>query len=435
MRQLVGRIIRTMVSIYRRLPAPLREAVGGRLRTFYAERLVSAISVPSAVPTDKLDNSLPWGVGLFGYFEAESGVGESVRSALRALRAVGIPVVPINVRAGAFANRDQAIAVSTDRVNPHLINLLHLNADQTILLPNLVDERNLKGRYSIGYWAWELAEFPNSWSAAFGALNEIWVPSNFVRDSLRAKTEKPVFVIPHAIKAPAVDGAAARAKLGIPPNAFMFLCAFDYNSFVTRKNPGAAVEAFVRAFPEAGSGPDVRLVVKAHGGQMSFSRERSALMAILEDDPRIMLIDEVMSRDGLAQLQAASNAFVSLHRSEGFGLNIAECMAAGKVVIATDYSGSTDFVSADCAMPIGYKLVPVGRNEYPFGDGQHWADPDVAEAAAAMKRVVESDTLCRKLGDAARTKVLEGYNERVVGAIMSTRLAEIRSLVPRLEEG
>jgi glycosyltransferase involved in cell wall biosynthesis len=118
---------------------------------------------------------------------------------------------------------------------------------------------------------------------------------------------------------------------------------------------------------------------------------------------------------------------VSLHRAEGFGLPIAECMALGKVVIATDYSGSTDFVAADCAMPVPYRLVEVGEKAYPLGGGQRWADPDLTEAARLMRLAAEDAGLRARLGAAAAEKIRRTLNGEVVGARMAARLAEIRA--------
>ena len=105
---------------------------------------------------------------------------------------------------------------------------------------------------------------------------------------------------------------------------------------------------------------------------------------------------------------------------------IAECMGLGKVVIATDYSGSTDFVSADCALPVPYGIVEVGEKAYPLGGGQRWADPDLGEAARLMRLAAEDGALRARLGAAAAERVRVQLSGEAVGALMASRLAEIR---------
>ena len=82
-----------------------------------------------------------------------------------------------------------------------------------------------------------------------------------------------------------------------------------------------------------------------------------------------------MSRPEVNGLIAATNAFVSLHRSEGFGFGLAEAMLLGKPAIGTDYSGNTDFLNRATGYPVPYELVPVGSGEYPDHEGQVWAEP------------------------------------------------------------
>jgi glycosyltransferase involved in cell wall biosynthesis len=134
-----------------------------------------------------------------------------------------------------------------------------------------------------------------------------------------------------------------------------------------------------------------------------------------------------MPRSDVTELQAAADVFVSLHRAEGFGLPIAECMALGKLVIATDYSGSTDFVSAECALPVPYRLVPVGERAYPLGGGQRWAEPDLDEAARLMRLAADAPALRQRLGKAAAARIAQQFNGHAVGTRMAARLAEIRA--------
>jgi glycosyltransferase involved in cell wall biosynthesis len=300
---------------------------------------------------------------------------------------------------------------------------VHFNADQSGALPDLIGPDSYAGRYTIGYWAWELAEFPDALVPAFDAVHEVWVPSTFVAMALQAKTSKPVWVMGHSIKPDRVP--PDRATLGLPDDAVVFLAAVDFNSFLERKNVLGAIAAFRSAF---GVGDEnVHLVIKAHGGTGAFREARARLTAALGQDRRITLIDEVLTRREIDVLYASIDVFVSLHRAEGFGLPIAECMRLGKVVIATDYSGSRDFVSADCALPVPYRLVPVDDSIYPLGDGQNWAEPDLVDAARLMRLVVADPALRSRLGQAAKEQIERDYSPEAVGARMAARLDAIRA--------
>jgi glycosyltransferase involved in cell wall biosynthesis len=409
-------------ATFRLLPTDIRQHVAPTLRRLYHRQV--AASMPQAAAFDSIDRSLPFGVGVFGYLTAESGVGEGARSSAVSLQAAGVPLSPINVELRVYANSETSFAVSESRENPFGINLVHLNADQMAALPELIGSNNFARRYTIGYWAWELAEFPDAFVPAFEAVHEVWVPSRFVAEALEKKTNKPVRVMPHRIDT-TPPPRISRQKFGLPADKVLFLASVDFNSYIERKNVFGAITAFRRAF--AHSDAPAHLVIKAHGGANAFRTQRAQLMELVGNDPRITVIDRILPRAEVTELQAAIDVFVSLHRAEGFGLPIAECMGLGKLVIATDYSGSTGFVAADCAMPVPYHLVPVDDRTYPLGNGRSWADPDLDAAAQMMLRAAEDPALRTRLGQAAAAKIASQFNAATIGAQMAARLAEIRA--------
>lgn len=420
MRELRRRGMVATSALFRLLPSDLRQWMAPALRRLYHRQIAS--SMPQAAAHVDLDR--PWGVGVFGYLTSESGIGEGARSSVLSLEAAGVPVAAINVEVGAFANREVSFAVADGSDNPFAVNLVHLNADHAAMLPERIGAANYAGRYTIGFWAWELAEFPDVLVPAFDTVHEVWVPSRHVAQALGRKTNKPVRMMPHRVVAEPSVGAS-RATFGLPEHAVVFLAAIDFNSFLERKNILGTISAFRAAFADGQN--EVHLVIKAHGGASSFRTPRAQLLDAVGGDRRITVIDRVMPRAEVTELQAAADVFVSLHRAEGFGLPIAECMALGKVVIATDYSGSTDFVSADCAMPVPYKLVEVGEKAYPLGGGQSWAEPDLTEAARLMRLAADDAGLRARLGTAAAERIRRQLNGEAIGALMAARLAEIRA--------
>lgn len=407
-------------AAFRLLPSDLRQWMAPVLRPIYHRQIAS--SMPQAAT--RVDMTRPWGVGVFGYLTAESGIAEGARSSALSLEAAGVPVKAINVEVGAFANTEASFAMAESGDNPFAVNLVHLNADHAAMLPDRIGVTNYADRYTIAFWAWELAEFPDALKPAFDAVHEVWVPSTYVAGALSAKTTKPVRVMPHRVVVE-MPATISRSKFGLPEDAVLFLAAIDFNSFLERKNILGTIEAFRTAFADGKTG--AHLVIKAHGGASSFRTPRAQLLEAVAGDPQITVIDRVLPRSEVTELQAAADVFVSLHRAEGFGLPIAECMALGKLVIATDYSGSTDFVASDCAMPVPYRMVEVGERAYPLGGGQRWADPDIAEAARLMRLAAEDGAQRVRLGKAAAERVRRQLGGEAIGALMSARLAEIRA--------
>ncbi len=142
-----------------------------------------------------------------------------------------------------------------------------------------------------------------------------------------------------------------------------FLYIFDFNSYLARKNPHAAIQAFLSAFP-LGTEP-VGLVLKTMNSNPDNPKWRN-FKKLCQQDERITLIEKTLDREIVLGLVNACDAYLSLHRSEGFGRTLAEAMLMGKPVIATDFSGNADFIHAPLAYPVRWKKKKVKSGEYPF---------------------------------------------------------------------
>ncbi|MGH9582417.1 MAG: glycosyltransferase, partial [Bryobacteraceae bacterium] len=133
----------------------------------------------------------------------------------------------------------------------------------------------------------------------------------------------------------------------------------------------------------------------------------------------------VLRRPELHELIAACDSFVSLHRSEGFGLGIAEAMYLGKPVIATNYSGNVDFTKQDNSCLVDYRLVPVKPGEYLFPEGQVWADPNVDQAAMYMRRLAGDRDYAKRIGSAGTESIRRQHSAKATGARYAKRLKQI----------
>lgn len=210
----------------------------------------------------------------------------------------------------------------------------------------------------------------------------------------------------------------SRAELGLAEGETIFFFMFDFRSHARRKNPEAVIEAFAAAFP---SGEEkVRLLIKTQGGDEAPEEWRR--LADLCLDPRIELRDARIDRAEVITLVEAADAFVSLHRAEGFGRGPAEAMWLGKPVILTGYSGTNDFVDRDTAFIVGHRMAPVAEEDYPGTEGQEWADPDMHEAALAMRVVHAHPDQARAIGARGQKRVQALYHPAIVGRAMCTAL-------------
>jgi glycosyltransferase involved in cell wall biosynthesis len=363
-------------------------------------------------------DDLPAGVNLAGHARSEKGVGEALRSTVRALTAIEFPHCVVDWPDAGSANVSQA-PVGVVEHNPYPVNLIQVNADA---LPYFVQSRGpdfLRGKYNIGFWMWELSEFPPAFHGAFMYLDEVWVASNYCLDAVSRVSPIPVVKIPLALSAEGLkSGEFSREHFGLPPEAVVFLFIFDAHSVVERKNPSGLIRAFKRAFK---GGEDVRLVLKLSRGSRAV---HEALYAQAQD-PRVLVIDRVMERSEINSLIEVSDCYVSLHRSEGFGMTIAEAMALGKPTIATAYSANVDFMTLDNSFLVRYDLVRLERDFPPYPRGSLWADPDVEHAAELMRAVYESPDRAAEVGRRAARDIWQNLAPQAVGDRIRDRLAVI----------
>jgi glycosyltransferase involved in cell wall biosynthesis len=379
--------------------------------------------VPERAPKAPAGSAITRDLCLVGYPSLISGRAEDLRMSALALSEHRRQWAVLDRLSGAITTEDGRPAAAF--AEPPSVNLLHLNADTAFFDYLFLRERGIERGYTIGYWAWELAKFPEEWRSSFAFVQEVWVASRFAYEAIAPATTKPVFLMPPPVALPAPEPGLKRADFGLPDDKFIFYFSFDFRSYTSRKNPLAAIVALRRAFPH--SDAPVCLVLKTIGAGWK-PEDRDALNETVRGDPRILIIDQELARPRSIALVALTDCFVSLHRSEGFGRGPAEAMLLGKPVITTDYSGSRDFATAETALLVGAELVPVGRDEYPGADGQVWAEPDIDEAAAAMRRIAGDHALAARLGRAGRARIRELYDPHVIGARYLARFTAIAKM-------
>ena len=363
------------------------------------------------------------GVNLAAHICGETGLGQAARGIAEALEASRLPFNVINFAADSYAPQSDSSWLHKETRHPEYdVSVLVINPDDMGNARLRLPKALFSDRYVIGYWFWELPEIPDNWLPAFSLVDEVWAASRFIQESLSKKSPVPVTRIPAVVNLHN-DGTLSRQLLNLPQDRFLFLSMGDASSVMARKNPMAAVRAFQKAFNKSDS--RVGLVLKIRE-RNPFRRDMSSLRREIAGWPNIYLLEQSMSRQEINSLIAVTDCFVSLHRSEGFGLVPAEAMSLGKPVIMTEWSGNTDYMTPDNSIGIKYELVKLQRDYGPYKAGQVWAEPDVEQAADWMTKFAGDHDLAHAVGQRGRQTIQEDLSPRVVGDLIQKRLAEIR---------
>jgi glycosyltransferase involved in cell wall biosynthesis len=354
------------------------------------------------------------GVNLVGLLNAELGVGEVARRLEQAMR---LGAIPHSTTAFERTRSQLRSTYRSDRARFDT-NLLCLNADS---LPGFTQDVGLdffQDRYTIGVWFWETSTFPSMFHTAFSTVDELWAASEYIAEILRAAApaDTPVVRMPLPIVRPPTT-------LGIPAERFTFLCSFDYLSVPGRKNPLGTIEAFIAAFaPDEGP----VLVVKSINAREhpDMAREVAEATCSRRD---IVLWDGYLDSGDNAALTASCGCYVSLHRSEGFGLNLADAIALGVPLLATGATGNMEFCRPEDCYLVTAEAVPVGPGHFPYAEDAVWMEPSIAEAARLMRSIAGAPQEARERANCARERVLAQHSMQRTALFIRDRVATVRA--------
>lgn len=377
--------------------------------------------LPRAVPHTGLD---PRGVNLVGFARAEMGIGEDVRAMSGALDAAGVRhcVIDILPQSGARLGDGslRARVAASPRYATTVFCMTAIDAARVYLQdgPAL-----FAAAVRVGAWAWELPSFPDDLVATYDLVDEIWAHTAYMAASYRANAPIPVRLMPASV---ALPPALALTAAGRPVRRrFTAVYQFDPNSYFARKNPLGAIAAFRRAFPAEDRA--ARLLLRVNG-ILDEWQEAAALRAACAADPRISIHEGTLSRRAMLRLLAGADVFISPHRAEGFGRNLAEALLLGLPVLATGFSGNTDFLLP--TEQVRWRARGVGEGDYPFGDGQWWAEPDTDDLATRLAVLAEAVRAGRGPSLAWRRRRAAAFDRvhgpRAAGLRYRAALAELR---------
>jgi len=359
--------------------------------------------------------SAPFGVNLFGYAQSEIGIGEDVRLVALALESQKIPFCVVNVKPGDnVSQKDNSVEHWLVDKPRYAINIFCTTGIEQVRYACEQGLDVFEGCYNIGFWPWELPDWPTSCTHAFSMVDELWGISHYTANAYR-QAQRPV----HAMSLPVTIESVAskgREEFGLPAEDYLFVFSFDFNSTLARKNPLAVILAFQRAFPRSAES-GVGLVVKASHVDAS-NNDWKRIQTLIDADSRIYLVNKTLRRPELLALYQCCDCYVSLHRAEGFGRGLAEALMLDLQLIATNFSGNLDFCTSERVGLVGYQYRDVRCLEYFHGDGQRWAAPDLSHAAELMRdiRVNPRPVKPRQFN----------FSPAIVGARYAQRLNEIK---------
>jgi glycosyltransferase involved in cell wall biosynthesis len=423
-------VVTFLKKIWHTIPTFWRYNLASRTR--YLTEPILAMSLPKAEKAFDTPTSSALVIGLFG---SAIGHGMAAKLLVKELQDHAIECDILDVSSHVQAPLDKEHLPSDSDAAGLIQNastvILAINPDIAIHILGRLGPNLLVGKRIIGYWVWELEEPPSSWRRLRDLTHEIWTPSHFSARSLSKIFKQPIHVVPHpvALSPPPelTDDMRVRARraFGIGAKTFVAFQSFSFASSLARKNAIGAIMAFSQAF---GREEDACLVIR----YMSSAIYPAALLRLQTAasiaGPQVKLVSVAESPISLFDFYAMSDVYVSLHRSEGFGLNLAEAMSAGLPVIATNWSGNLEFMDDSCSALVKYKLDSIDDADGIYANPDaHWAHADIPDAASHLRAFFDRKDTTGVMQSAAKeaivTKLSGGSAARLLRREMGSRHA------------
>jgi glycosyltransferase involved in cell wall biosynthesis len=386
----------------------IRGVALGQKRAFAWPRLLNRKRLGSAGP----------GVNMLAHFCYPSGLQRAALSARAALECVSVQTSCRDVPSGVQTKlEDRAPWLGLEIYPVTLIMVAPIPHFERVYAQAGLARRD--GVYRIATWYWELDAIPEEWARLAASVNEMWAPTKFIADTMRSRLTIPVYDMLPAVSLGPVE-RVPRARIGIGDDHYVFFFMFDMCSQFERKNPIAIIRAFRLAFSPK---EKVALVIKVTRGDAD-----PASLAILREATRsagVTIIEELVSRSEALGYIEMCDCFISLHRSEGFGLPLAEAMLLGKPAIATNYSGNLSFMTPENSWLVDYKLKEITGGGPIYTQGNRWADPSEEHAAKLIRDLFERREEAAAKARRAQSELRMKLSLQAAGDRMARRLKEV----------
>jgi glycosyltransferase involved in cell wall biosynthesis len=359
---------------------------------------------------------------------------------MRALIGAGADVRWIPLVRGPEWGLGYRPAITGEIADPALADLLSGPDDCDVVVAHVVPEYwpLLRALYPhtplVGHTVWETDRLPAHWLPLLDTADLVVVPTAWNRALVeRSGVRTPCRVVPHVAAAPRTVSSSVWRD--IPSEAFV---AYTIAPWTTRK----ALDDVVRAYQSAFSGrDDTLLVIKtspqdfthtgpAPVGPIAPGTSASRLARVLAEFDRpapVRLVTGELDERDLEALHTRGDCYLSLCRSEGWGIPPCDAAACGNPVVITGFGGQLAYLDAESAFLVDYELVavddPAGEGSY-TGD-QHWAEPSIEHAAALLRGVVAEPAEAHARASRARARVVREFSAPAVAAAFLDALTEL----------
>jgi glycosyltransferase involved in cell wall biosynthesis len=374
-------------------------------------------TLPSMVDTKKL------GVNFFGPSETADGIGRAALLNLQCLSDTDFSIEKYVLSRPVALEKTRQLIITDSLVRslPYKINYFHFSARWVPHYFAQLSAGALDGFHNIGYWVCEVPEIPEQWAKQFRFFDEIWTSSAFCQQAMSRSSNVPILLMPHPIEEFPMTERMKQRRAGVDCGVFTFLSIANVYSDAERKNILFTIRAFLNAF---GDRQDVKLIVKTSNLEYDPLLE-GKLKSIKEKHRNVEVVPGYVENDVIHGLYSQADAYVSLHRAEGFGLTISDAISRGIPVIATGYSGNADFCDGADTMLVDYALREIGHERLRYRKHDAWAELEMGSATRSFAEMVESYRERLTLADRARTRVQRDFSIRSVSSLMQARLALI----------
>ena len=393
--------------IWRLLPMTLRRRIGHKLENQRQKNI--ALKLP---PISKFKNTKIKSVAIIGLISAPTGLGNAAQLLVNELKQNGINIVEVDC-VKIFKFPDYLKQVQENSFKDVDAVIIAINPDIAINVLGKIGIKILAGKKVIGYWVWELETPPKQWGLMAKFVHEIWTPSEFSRQALKKIFNLDIKVVRHPValfEPPKVEVNVrdkVRSKLGIKKDDFVAFQSIAFSSSLERKNTIEAIEIFLEAFKDINN---AYFVVRYFGDEHYPKSLEILKRAAQKGNGKIKLVKSSMNKIELFDFYAASDLYISLHRSEGFGLNIAEAMLVGLPVMATNWSGSLELCKEDNCLLIDCAMIEVRDCEkIYYKTNALWAKPDREMAIAKLYEFYHNRELKNKISERAQKYIMDNF--------------------------
>lgn len=362
------------------------------------------------------------GINVFGFINGEFGIAEATRLNCKAIQTVGVPISLINYNVNTNHNNNDLTFTEFSDHAPYPINLIQISPSETPNFFDYFDHSFFKDKYNILYMAWESETIPEDYVMNMNLFDEIWTPSTYCKSCIEKYVGLPVRVIPHPINIDLKETDDEEALNFYSKDLFNFLFIFDYNSSVDRKNVINLIKVFRETFDKDEN--NAFLTIKTSRSQ-KFPSEKEQILQAIGDSKKIKIVEKIFDKNALNYVISNCDSYISLHRSEGFGLTMAEAMYFSKPVIATGYSGNLEFMNEENSFLVSAEVIASDSNVINYAANTVWSEPSLQEATTFLKTVYEGKEPVQEKAAKGHQTIINDLSLKRVGELIKNRCEEL----------